>query len=143
MRFNTYIITSAVFIVIFMTVLPNNTYSQIDPSGTKTGTLNDVPAATAGQPTLEEVADAVGHNRISINFVWTLIAAFLVMFMQAGFAMVEAGFTQAKNVAHTMGMNLEVLALLLPWAGHLDYQTRFLLLYSENILGYLAQTDFS
>ena len=111
MRFNTYIITSAVFIVIFMTVLPNNTYSQIDPSGTKTGTLNDVPAATAGQPTLEEVADAVGHNRISINFVWTLIAAFLVMFMQAGFAMVEAGFTQAKNVAHTMGMNFLVYAI--------------------------------
>jgi Amt family ammonium transporter len=33
--------------------------------------------------------DTVGHNKIAINFVWTLMAGFLVMFMQAGFAMVE------------------------------------------------------
>ncbi len=82
-----------------------------DPSGTKTGTIADVPAAKPGEPTLAEVADAVGHTRISLNFVWTLIAGFLVMFMQAGFAMVETGFTRAKNVAHTMGMNFLVYAI--------------------------------
>ena len=32
------------------------------------------------------------------------------MFMQAGFALVETGFTQKKNVAHTMGMNFMVYA---------------------------------
>ena len=52
--------------------------------------------------------DTVGHNKISINFVWTLITGFLVMFMQAGFAMVETGFTRAKNAAHTMSMNFMV-----------------------------------
>ena len=62
---------------------------DLDPSGSKTGTINDVPAAKPGEPTLAEVADAVGHSRIALNFVWTLIAGFLVMFMQAGFAMVE------------------------------------------------------
>jgi ammonium transporter, Amt family len=77
-----------------------------DPSGAKTGTIADVPAANPGNPTLSEVADAIGHTRISLNFVWVLLTGFLVMFMQAGFAMVEAGFTRAKNVAHTMGMNL-------------------------------------
>ena len=41
--------------------------------------------------------DTVGHNKIAINFVWTLLAGFLVMFMQAGFAMVETGFCRAKN----------------------------------------------
>ena len=46
-----------------------------------------------------------GHNKIAINIMWTLITGFLVMFMQAGFALVETGFTQKKNVAHTMGMN--------------------------------------
>jgi len=84
---------------------------DLDPSGAKTGTINDVPAAKPGEPTLAEVADAVGHSRIAINFVWTLIAGFLVMFMQAGFAMVETGFTRAKNVAHTMGMNFLVYAI--------------------------------
>ncbi|HEY7055288.1 MAG TPA: ammonium transporter, partial [Vicinamibacterales bacterium] len=36
---------------------------------------------------------------------------FLVMFMQAGFALVETGFTRAKNVAHTMSMNFMVYAI--------------------------------
>ncbi len=43
---------------------------------------------------------------VAINTVWTLIAAFLVFFMQAGFAMVEAGFTRAKNAANIMMKNL-------------------------------------
>jgi len=71
----------------------------------------DVPAAKPGEPTLIEVADAIGHSRVALNMVWTLVAGFLVMFMQAGFAMVETGFTRAKNVAHTMGMNFLVYAL--------------------------------
>jgi len=82
-----------------------------DPSGTKTGNINDVPAAKAGAPTLSELGDAVGHNRVSINFVWTLITGFLVMFMQAGFAMVETGLTRAKNAAHTMAMNFLIYPL--------------------------------
>ena len=57
---------------------------------------------TPQNPTLAEVMETVGHNKIAINFVWTLLAGFLVMFMQAGFAMVETGFTRAKNAAHTM-----------------------------------------
>jgi Amt family ammonium transporter len=48
---------------------------------------------------------------IAINLVWTLVAGFLVMFMQAGFAMVETGFTRAKNVAHTMSMNLMIYGI--------------------------------
>ncbi len=82
-----------------------------DPSGANTGTINDVTAATAGKPTLEEVGSQAGHNKIAINIMWTLITGFLVMFMQAGFAMVETGFTQKKNVAHTMAMNFLVYAI--------------------------------
>ena len=79
-----------------------------DPSGANTGSAVDIPAAKAGEPTAKELADAVGHNRVSINVVWTLITGFLVMFMQAGFAMVETGLTRAKNVAHTMAMNFMI-----------------------------------
>ena len=39
------------------------------------------------------------------NILWTLIAAILVMFMQAGFAMVEAGFTRAKNAGNIIMKN--------------------------------------
>ena len=82
-----------------------------DPSGANTGAAIDVPAAKPGEPTLAEVAAAVGHNRVAINVVWTLITGFLVMFMQAGFAMVESGLTRAKNVAHTMAMNFMIYPL--------------------------------
>ncbi len=82
-----------------------------DPSGAATGSAVDVPAAKAGSPTLGELATQVGHNKISINFVWTLVAGFLVMFMQAGFAMVESGLTRAKNAAHTMAMNFMIYPL--------------------------------
>ncbi len=82
-----------------------------DPNGGATGSAADITAATAGAPTLEEVAATAGHNKVAINMMWTLITGFLVMFMQAGFAMVETGFTRAKNVAHTMMMNFMVYPL--------------------------------
>ncbi|HAN43992.1 MAG TPA: ammonium transporter [Ruminococcaceae bacterium] len=41
-----------------------------------------------------------------VNIVWTLVAAFLVFFMQAGFAMVETGFTRSKNAGNIVMKNL-------------------------------------
>ena len=80
-----------------------------DPSGTKTGTVSDVVAADSKKGlTLADVVNQAGQNRIAINFVWTLITGFLVMFMQAGFAVVETGLTRAKNANHTMMMNFMV-----------------------------------
>src|SRR3989475_737570 len=82
------------------------------------------PLVLAGQgvPAADSVAQAASAaaaaNTVAINFVWTLVAGFLVMFMQAGFAMVETGFTRAKNAAHTMTMNFMVygIAMLAYWA---------------------------
>jgi Amt family ammonium transporter len=82
-----------------------------DPSGAATGTAKDVTVKDAASPQLAEVMETVGHSKIAINIMWTLIAGFLVMFMQAGFALVETGFTQSKNVAHTMTMNFMVYAI--------------------------------
>ena len=76
-----------------------------DPTGAGTGNSATVPAAKPGEPTTQELLDTLGHTVISVNFVWTLVACFLVMFMQAGFALAETGFTRAKNAAHTMAMN--------------------------------------
>ena len=45
-------------------------------------------------------------NAVAIDTVWTLLAAVLVFFMQAGFAMVETGFTRAKNAANIMMKNV-------------------------------------
>jgi ammonium transporter, Amt family len=47
----------------------------------------------------------------SLNLAWLLLCAFLVMFMQLGFAMVETGFTRTKNAVHTMAMNFVIYPL--------------------------------
>ncbi|MFZ3202224.1 MAG: ammonium transporter, partial [Candidatus Acidiferrales bacterium] len=82
-----------------------------DPGGTITGTINDVPAADSTKGvTLPDVANQVGQNKIAANFIWTLVTGYLVMFMQAGFAMVESGLCRVKNANHTYMMNFMVYA---------------------------------
>ncbi|MDI3316322.1 MAG: ammonium transporter [Bacillota bacterium] len=97
---------AVVLVVASLFVAP--AFAAGDPNGAATGGIGDVPAARAGAPTLREVAQATGHDTVGINFVWTLVTGFLVFFMQAGFALVETGFTRAKNAAHTIAMNLMV-----------------------------------
>ncbi len=60
---------------------------------------------------VDAAAQAASHAMFSVNFVWVLVAGFLVMFMQAGFALVETGLIRGKNAAHTMSMNFMVYAL--------------------------------
>ncbi len=80
-----------------------------DPDGSLTGTVSDVPPSDAKKGlSIGDVVNQVGQNKIAINFVWTLITGFLVMFMQAGFAIVETGLCRAKNANHTMMMNFMV-----------------------------------
>ena len=83
--------------------------AQGDPSGTKTGTATNIPVSNPKVGlTLADTANQVGQNQIAINFVWTLVTGFLVMFMQAGFAMVESGLCRVKNSNHTYMMNFVV-----------------------------------
>ncbi len=96
-----------------------------DPDGALTGTVADVAVAdpiTDKTPkakglTIADVVNQIGQNKIGINFTWTLMCGFLVMFMQAGFAIVETGLCRAKNANHTMMMNFAVysVGLLAYW----------------------------
>jgi Amt family ammonium transporter len=80
-----------------------------DPGGTLIGNIADVTVTDAkAGVTLPDVGSQVGQNKVAINFVWTLICGFLVMFMQAGFAMVESGLCRVKNANHTYMMNFFV-----------------------------------
>lgn len=60
---------------------------------------------------MEQLSANVDALATAMNILWVLLAAFLVFFMQAGFALVETGFTRAKNVAHTMMMNMMVFCI--------------------------------
>ena len=57
------------------------------------------------------VPDPSTDAGLGLNIMWMLLAGFLVFFMQAGFALVETGFTRSKNVAHTMMMNMMVFCI--------------------------------
>jgi len=62
--------------------------------------------AAGEPPTVESNRAAIELVQTHADYVWTLIAAALVFFMQAGFAMVETGFTRAKNAIHILMKNL-------------------------------------
>jgi Amt family ammonium transporter len=48
---------------------------------------------------------------VSLNLLWVVIGALLVIFMQAGFALVETGFCRAKHAAHVVSTNFAVFGL--------------------------------
>jgi Amt family ammonium transporter len=57
-------------------------------------------------PTAISNKEAIDLVQSHADYVWTLVAAALVFFMQAGFALVECGFTRAKNAVNIMMKNL-------------------------------------
>jgi Amt family ammonium transporter len=70
--------------------------------------LVDISRAWAGDDTPTPLTNKAAIELVQshADYVWTLVAAALVFFMQAGFAMVEAGFTRAKNAVNIMMKNL-------------------------------------
>ena len=66
---------------------------------------DEYQAQLAKEPLAAKLADAVGHTRIGTNFSWTLLTGYLVLFMQAGFALLTCGLVRKKNTAHLMMLN--------------------------------------
>lgn len=62
--------------------------------------------AFAQEATVASNAKVIAEKTVALDTVWTLLAAVLVMFMQAGFAMLETGFTRAKNACNILMKNL-------------------------------------
>ncbi len=55
--------------------------------------------------------DELTHGEISLNLLWIVIGAVLVIFMQAGFALVETGFCRAKHAAHVVSTNFAIFGI--------------------------------
>ncbi len=89
-------------------------------------------------PTAESNKAAIDLVQNHANYLWTLIAAVLVFFMQAGFAMVEAGFTRAKNAINIMMKNLMDFALgsIVYWA------IGFGLMFGVSSTGWIGTSGF-
>jgi ammonium transporter, Amt family len=119
------LILPALLIISFAIVL-SSCGEPTDPSGLTTAnqsnlttvsangtpmTQKQLDAAKSSEPFAYNLALLVDENRLGINFTWTLVTGYLVMFMQAGFALVETGLCRAKNAGHTMAMNFMVYGL--------------------------------
>ena len=73
-----------------------------------------------------------------LDTLWMLVAAVLVFFMQAGFAMVEAGFTRAKNANNIIMKNLMDFSV----GSILFFVAGYGLMYGDNITGLIGTTGF-
>jgi Amt family ammonium transporter len=84
---------------------------------------------------MEDITTIVSEFSTSIDTIWILIAAVLVMFMQAGFALVEAGFTRSKNTANILMKNLMDFSIgsLIFWI--LGYT----MMYGEDVGGFIGK----
>ncbi len=72
--------------------------------------LVGLTALTAGAQDIDP-AQAVTDLGIQVNLLWVVLGAVLVIFMQAGFALVETGFCRAKHAAHVVSTNFAIFGL--------------------------------
>lgn len=69
-------------------------------------------AQEGGPPSVpQEILDQIGGAKVAMDTLWTLLTAFLVFFMNLGFAMVESGFCRAKNTVTILAKNFIVFAV--------------------------------
>jgi Amt family ammonium transporter len=95
-------------------------FTQEPAKADPTPATAETPAAEAGgekqEPTpappdpVKELADKVAANKVAADTLWTLVTAFLVFFMNLGFACVESGFCRAKNAVNILSKNFIVFA---------------------------------
>jgi ammonium transporter, Amt family len=87
--------------VVLATLYPSLMWAQ-DPA----------PAATPDVATqVAEISATLANNKVIVDTVWTLFTAFLVFWMNAGFALVESGMCRAKNAVNILSKNFVVFAL--------------------------------
>ena len=92
---------------------------KADPDyAAKKKAFDEFQAQLAKEPLAGKVADVAGHVRIATNAAWTLNTGYLVLFMQAGFALLTCGLVRRKNAGHLMMLNFAayVFAMLAYYA---------------------------
>lgn len=87
--------------------------------------------------TLNTLATNAADMARSIDTVWVLVTAALVFFMQAGFALVEAGFTRSKNTVNILYKNLMDFSV----GSIVFYVLGFGLMFGSDIAGFIGTPD--
>jgi Amt family ammonium transporter len=67
--------------------------------------------AWAAESTPPDIAQTVAELKVMLDTVWVMLTAFLVFFMNLGFALVESGLTRSKNTVNILAKNFIVFAI--------------------------------
>jgi Amt family ammonium transporter len=109
-----------------------------------TGALVAASVAMLATPGIALAADAAGAETLAdnagapVDFVWVLVSAALVFFMQAGFAMVEGGFCRAKNTVNLMMKNIMDFAM-----GSLAFfAIGFAIMFGVDVAGFVGSSGW-
>jgi Amt family ammonium transporter len=84
---------------------------------------------------MEDLTTTISEFTMSIDNMWILVTAVLVMFMQPGFALVEAGFTRSKNTVNILMKNLIDFAI----GSVVFWIVGYTLMYGEDIGGFIGK----
>lgn len=98
----------SVILAVVLIIAVSYSLFALDSTSTSTESSEMASAESESAPAAAtpDISAKLEDFQNTMNIVWTCIAAFLVFFMQAGFAMVEGGFTRAKNTVNIMMKNL-------------------------------------
>ncbi|HPG41819.1 MAG TPA: ammonium transporter [bacterium] len=98
-------LTPVIMVLLTVLLMTSGVFAEETVAPVDTVAAEATPTTDAGGPA-PELAALEEKLQLNMNIIWTCIAAFMVFFMQAGFALVEGGFTRAKNNVNIMMKNL-------------------------------------
>lgn len=116
-KLNIYLVAASV-VILLLVAIPGHSFAQAADSVSAISSDSTMAAATAMEEPTPTEADVAMLPQDVADIIWLCLTAFLVFFMQAGFAMVETGLTRAKNAVNIMMKNLMDFSFgaLLFWA---------------------------
>ena len=101
--------------------------------------LGATTALAQGAPAGTEAADVTAATaQTHLNYVWIVLAAVLVFFMQAGFALVETGFTRSKNAVNIIMKNVMDVSA----GGLMFFILGFGLMFGTSLGGWIGTDGF-
>ncbi len=106
-----WIFLSLAALVTWVLLMTSSFAQEVSPAAVEQAASAKVDPGKAPVAFTQELLDQLSGAKVAMDTVWTLIAAFLVMFMALGFAMLESGFCRAKNTVNICSKNFIVFAL--------------------------------
>ncbi len=96
--------------------------------------------AAQSETAIEPLTDEAGgpDAQANLNYVWTILAAMLVFFMQAGFALLETGFTRSKNAVNIIMKNVMDVSA----GGLVFFAVGFAIMFGPTLGGWIGTGGF-